>query len=133
MADPTTSPTIATEIRKVDPKTLKPREKNARYMTNEQLERLTENVKRDGRLTSLPLVHTLADGRLELISGHHRTLASIGAGFDQIEVIVITTELDDSRITALQLSHNAISGQDDKSILAGLYEALDLPERKLQA
>ena len=130
MADPTTSPPIATEIRKVDPKTLKPREKNARYMTNEQLERLTENVKRDGRLTSLPLVHTLADGRLELISGHHRTLASIGAGFDQIEVIVITAELDDSRITAIQLSHNAISGQDDKSILAGLYEALDLPERK---
>ncbi len=121
---------LATEIRTVDPKTLKPRETNARYMTADQLDRLTANVKADGKLTSLPLVHTLADGTLELVSGHHRTLAAIGAGFAEIEVIVVKGELDEQRITALQLSHNAISGQDDKSVLAGLYETLDLDFRK---
>lgn len=122
--------TIATEIRSVAPKSLKARETNARYMTAEQLERLTENVRRDGKLTSAPLAHTLADGRLELISGHHRTLAAIGAGLEQIDVIVITSELDEPRIKALQLSHNAITGQDDQSILRSLYESLDLIERK---
>lgn len=45
MAEPTTNKaTISTEIRKVDPKSLKRREKNARYMTSEQLARLTDNV-----------------------------------------------------------------------------------------
>jgi hypothetical protein len=121
---------FATEIRTVNPKSLKPRDSNARYMTADQLELLTENIKRDGKLTSLPLVHVLDNGDLEIISGHHRTLASIAAGFAEIDVICVTSELDDSRITALQLSHNAISGQDDKSILASLYESLDLVERK---
>lgn len=121
---------IATVIRKADPTALKARDKNARFMTAAQLKRLTDNIARDGALTSLPLVYQRAEGRLEIISGHHRVQAAIGAGMSEIDVICITTELSETRLTGLQLSHNAITGQDDQSLLADLYSSLDLEGRK---
>ena len=127
---PDNSAKLATEIREVDPRTLKGRDKNARYMTAQQMAQLVENLKRDGELTSLPLTYQHDGGTLEVISGHHRVEAAIKAGFATIRVLVIVTRLSDARLTAIQLSHNAINGQDDRSILADLFQSLEITERK---
>jgi hypothetical protein len=95
--------------------------KNARYMKGEQFNQLVDNLRRDGVLTSHPLVH---DG--VVLSGNHRVLAAMKAGIEEAEVIEIVGPLPDARKLALQLSHNAIAGQDDPSLLATLYAELDL-------
>lgn len=99
-------------------------------MTAQQMQRLVENVQRDGQLTSLPLVRLCDDGILDILSGHHRVQVAVTAGFDAIDVLVILTPIDEQRATAIQLSHNAITGQDDRSLLAEMYDDLDLDERK---
>lgn len=95
-----------------------------------QFARLVQNFKTDGRMTGTVTVCQLPDGGLEILSGHHRTEAAIEAGFDEIDVVVITSPLDESRKTAIQISHNAISGQDNQSLLAKMYEGLDLDAKK---
>ena len=95
--------------------------KNARYMKGEQFNQLVENLRRDGVLTSLPLVHEQL-----VLSGNHRVLAAIKAGIEEADVVEILGPLPEARKLALQLSHNAITGQDDPSILALLYAELDL-------
>ena len=115
-----------TEIKRVDPRTLKRREVNARYMSPEEFKRLVENVRLDGGLTSAVLTCSLPDGGLEILSGHHRTAAAVEAGIATIEVINISTLLTEERKKAIQLSHNAINGKDNQSILAELYSDLSL-------
>jgi len=95
-------------------------------MTGPQMARLVENVKRDGRLTSVPLAYRHEDGSVEVLSGNHRVKAAVDAGLEQIDVMVITTPLDERRRVAIQLSHNAIAGQDDPNVLYELYAGLDL-------
>lgn len=95
-----------------------------------QFRRLVENVKTDGKLTSTVLAYQLEDGSLEILSGHHRTEAAIAAGLNEVDVEVITTPLSEERKYAIQLSHNAISGQDNPSILAKMWEQLDLDSKK---
>ena len=87
------------------------------------------NLKRDGILTSLPLVRPLRDG-FEVISGNHRVQAAVAAGIIESDVIVVTSELSREQFLGLQLSHNAIVGQDDPSILKSLYEELALEWRE---
>jgi len=109
------------------------REVNARFMEPNQFARLVENFKTDGKMTGTVTTCWLTDGaggKMEILSGHHRTEAAIAAGFPEIEVVHITTPLDEERKTAIQLSHNSISGQDNPAILATLYENLDLDAKK---
>jgi hypothetical protein len=115
--------TLQTRIVRVKLKTLRTLEarKNARYMKGEQFNQLVENLRRDGVLTSLPLVHEQL-----VLSGNHRVLAAIKAGIEEADIIEIVGTLAEARKLALQLSHNAIAGQDDPSILALLYSDLDL-------
>jgi ParB-like chromosome segregation protein Spo0J len=111
---------------RLDPRTLKPREVNARYMSPTEFGRLVENVKTDGRLTSAVLACVTQTGEVEILSGHHRCLAAIEAGLTEIDVLVITTPLSEERKAAIQLSHNAVTGQDNPSALADLYRNLGL-------
>lgn len=129
---PTDPPKVETEVRTVDPRQLAGRDKNARFMTAVQMKQLVENIQRDGGLTSLPLVYQRAPdaAKLEIISGHHRVEAAIKAGLAEIQALVIVSEVDEKRLVAIQLSHNAITGSDDRSILAELYAELDLDTRK---
>lgn len=90
-------------------------------MSGEQYRQLVANLKIDGRLTSVPLIY-----KGEVISGNHRVKAALDAGIDESEVIEITEELTPDRLLALQLSHNAIVGQDDPGVLGTLYKGLDL-------
>lgn len=118
------------EILLVDPRDCIPQKKNARFMVPEQMEQLVANVKRDGHLESVPLVTRAAqEGKYAIISGHHRIEAAKRAELPKILVMVISVENKD-QLTAKQLSHNAISGQDDPQMLVDLYESIkDLSEK----
>ncbi|GHD98546.1 ParB/Srx family N-terminal domain-containing protein [Streptomyces alanosinicus] len=112
-----------------DPRTLTLLDVNARYLPHEQFRQLVANIKRDGHLTSTPLVwNDAGNGRLIVLSGNHRTLAAIEAGLPQIWWMQIDEPLPRQRQIALQLSHNAIVGQDDPAILKELYDELESVE-----
>jgi len=100
-------------------------EKNARYMKSETFTNLVDNVKKDGGLTSMPFCHLLPDGKYKVLSGNHRVMAAKQAGFKQVVVMFTDKEMTDSEEIAVQLSHNAISGEDDPLILAQLWSAID--------
>ncbi|MGI5151323.1 ParB N-terminal domain-containing protein [Plantactinospora sp. CA-294935] len=109
-----------------DPRELTLLEVNARYMRKEQYDRLVANIRRDGCLTSTPLVWHDVDGdRKVVLSGNHRVKAAIDAGLPEVTVMVVQQKLSRSRQVALQLSHNAIAGEDDPATLKQLYEKLD--------
>lgn len=88
--------------------------------------RLVQNVRMDGRLTSVLLGCQLADGTVEMLSGHHRRLAAIEVGLDLVDIIVITTPLSEDRKNAIQLSHNSVTGKDNPTVLADMYRSLGL-------
>lgn len=115
--------------REGDPRDLTLLDVNARFLPHEQFQQLVENIRRDGCLTSAPLVwHDEPNSRRVVLSGNHRVLASIEAGLEQIGWLEITDPLPRQRQIALQLSHNAIAGQDDPAILKELYEELESVE-----
>ena len=116
---------LKTRSRRVKLRELALLEKNARYMTDAMFSQLVENIRRDGCLTSVPLVCETEDGRLEVLSGNHRVMAAIKAGLEEVDVMEITTPLNRERRIAIQLSHNAIAGLDDPSILTELWADLD--------
>ena len=114
---------MTTKIIEIDPKELKLLELNARYMKHEEFGRLVANVKRDGKLTSAPFA--CWDGEAYLVlSGNHRTKAAIEAGIERIPCIVTDDPLSEDQKIAIQLSHNAIVGQDDPHTLKQLYEKI---------
>jgi hypothetical protein len=108
-------------------------EKNARYMKAEQFQNLVENVKKDGNLSSLPLCYREKDGKLRVLSGNHRVMAARQAGVEQVLVLVIGEEKDSDERLAIQLSHNAIAGQDDLVILKELWESIKDVQAKVYA
>jgi hypothetical protein len=104
-------------------------EVNARFMRHEMFAQLVENVRRDGVLTSLPFAIRQDDGSYLVVSGNHRVMAAKEAGFEEIDVILSDDPISEERRIAIQLSHNAISGEDDPAVLAQLYESLDADMR----
>lgn len=112
-----------------DPRSLRLLEVNARIMDRLEYNQLVENLKRDGALTSAPLIWRAPgdvehDGSEEVLSGNHRVQAAIDAGLAEIPCLLLVQELSAQRRTAIQLSHNAIAGHDDPATLAQLYESL---------
>lgn len=60
---------------------------NARYLTVDKKMQFVDNVKRDKRLESVPLVWrdpSLPDGKYRIISGHQRIDVAKEAGVEQI-------------------------------------------------
>ena len=104
---------------------------NARFFKRETFRQLRDNIAADKRLSSVPLCYRYDDGRLEVLSGNHRVQASIEAGIPLIMVLVITEALEKSRRIAIQLSHNALVGEDDQSILANLWAQIDSTKDQL--
>lgn len=98
-------------------------------MTAAQMDQFIANLKTDGALTSLPLCYEDPDLEPkveEILSGHHRVEASIGAGLPEIDYLCIVSKLSEERKRAIQLSHNALVGQDDIPTLVNMYAGLDL-------
>ena len=116
---------METKVIRVNPKEIKLVEVNARFMTADGFQRLVENIKRDGCLTQLPFCVYNDNWELQVLSGNHRIQAAIEAGLEEIDVQVTEDTLSKDERVAIQLSHNAISGQDDVEILKYLYESID--------
>lgn len=98
---------------------------NARYMKAAQFQLLVENLQRDRVLTSTPLVY-----RDVILSGNHRVQAGIKAGIEECDCIELLGDVSADRQLALQLSHNAINGEDDPNILATLWKTLPFEEKR---
>lgn len=126
---------LATVIRRLDPRTLRLLPLNARFMRQETYARLVANIRADGCLTSTPLCWPDPDdgGRLLVLSGNHRVQASIDAELELIDVMVADQDLSRARRVAIQLSHNALEGEDDPALLRQLYDELDAVDWKLYA
>lgn len=121
--------TIETEVVRRPLADLTPLEINARFMRQETYQRLVENLREDGELTSTPLIYSgggeYAEGSELILSGNHRVMAARDAGLEQADCKLIRQPLPKARQTALQLSHNAVEGEDDLAILKQLYEGID--------
>jgi hypothetical protein len=111
------------ELAIVSPEDCRPRDMNARYMDQQTMDTLVSNLKKDGRLESVPLLFRNADGKLEILSGHHRIEAAKRAGISKIIVMVTDVKSADEAV-AKQLSHNAIVGKDDAFTLQKLYDLI---------
>lgn len=91
----------------------------------EMQKQLTDNIKKRGQLESLPFC-ALIDGKIEIISGHHRIRSAKDSGvLTELFVILDTTGLRRSQVAAKQLAHNAISGFDDQSTLKEIAKMID--------
>lgn len=116
---------INTKIVEIDPRELKLLKMNARFMRHEEFQRLVANIKKDGQLTSAPFACLdPTDGKYEVLSGNHRVQAAISAGLETIPCIITDDEMSEEQRIAIQLSHNAIVGQDDPDILKKLYDKI---------
>lgn len=124
-------------VYKVHVDELREQDINARVMTPEAFERLTQNVKKEGRLESLPFTvrRDLDNGKVqfEVVSGHHRLRAARQAGLTEIYVLSDERNLERGKVIAKQLAHNAISGEDDPQTLKKLYEEMQLVEDILES
>lgn len=105
-------------------------EKNARFMKNEVLRRLVENIREDGQISQVPFCVPRGD-RFVVLSGNHRVKAARLAGLSEIPIIYPTEHLTRDQELAIQLSHNAIVGEDDPVILKDLWEELTTVSAKL--
>lgn len=120
------------EIWKVNVEDLKEQDLNARYMKAEMFERLTENIRSDGRLESLPFCAVTERG-LEIVSGHHRVRAARQAQIFDIFCIVDVTGMSRDRIKSKQLSHNSIDGYDNSEIVKRIYDSIGDAKARLEA
>jgi hypothetical protein len=115
--------------------TIREQDRNARIMSMEKFTRLTENIKKDQRLESLPLTYNPDPANVEtyfeLVSGHHRMRAARKAGLQEVYVLNEERERSRSEIVAKQLAHNALNGRDDEHMLAELYKAIEDVEAKI--
>ena len=116
---------------------LREQDKNARVMTPEKFERLTENIKLDKRLESLPyvmkFVNPAGSEEFQIISGHHRVRTARKAGLEEMVVLVEEGDLTRSQVVSKQLAHNALTGSDDQSILQELYLEIEDIEEKIRS
>jgi hypothetical protein len=116
------------ELRRVKARDLKPQAVNARFMAKDQFDALVANIREDGVLTSTPLLYQPGGvGDVEIVSGHHRTLAVLEAlGEDaEYDAMVVLDAQSRDQIIARQLSHNSISGVDDPATLKRLWEEIE--------
>lgn len=109
----------------IDPREIKLLEVNARYMKHEDFVQLTDNIRKDGALSSTPFLwKDPADGRYLCLSGNHRVMAAIDAGLKEITCLATDDELSEDQRIAIQLSHNSLVGQDDTATLKLLYDKI---------
>lgn len=114
---------MKTHIETLELATLKSQEVNARFMRGDMFRQLVDNLRRDGSLTSVPLVRPDGDGH-RILSGHHRIAAAVEAGIVQADCMVLDEDISREQEVALVLSHNSLSGEDDPATLVAMYDEL---------
>lgn len=115
---------VVRKLRELKPRKIKGKVKNARFMKAATFKQLVSNLKRDKVLTQLPLIY--GD---QILSGHHRVQAALKAGIEESELQELVGEYTEERLTAIQLAHNSITGDDDPATLTEMYEGLPLAEQ----
>lgn len=105
---------------------------NAQYMVPEMFNRLSQNIKKEARLESIPFA-VKREKYFELISGHHRVRAARSAGLTEIIVLADTRDLTRSQIVAKQIAHNRLVGQTNEEILARLIKELQQVDDMIEA
>jgi hypothetical protein len=130
----------------VNPAELKLLDDNARFMRNETFKQLVGNIERDGFLASVPFCwrYELLDketpaGPVDdpeavvqedlhyeylVLSGNHRVKGAKAAGLERIVILYTWADLSEQERIAIQLSHNALVGEDDLATLKRLYERI---------
>lgn len=130
--DKKTWASFKTRVEQVDPRTLQLLEVNAHYFPHERFQRLVSNIKQDGTLTSVPFAALdKKTGKFEVLSGNHRVKAAIEAGLTEITVMLTDDDIPRGQKMGIELSHNALVGEDDKGTLKFLYEMIDDIESKI--
>ena len=94
--------------------------------------RLTNNIRNRGKMESVPYC-VLVDGKVEIVSGHHRIRAAREAGITEAPILVDESGLIREEIVAKQLAHNRLSGFDDEATLKQLFESLNDPSLILES
>lgn len=124
------------EIWEVSPMELREQDVNARAMSSTAMKRLSDTIKRDARLESMPfcaITYKNDKEVIEIVSGHHRVRAASMANLDLLFVMVDTTGLTKDQIKAKQLAHNAIQGEDNAELLLKIYESISDVDARLEA
>ena len=106
-------------------------EKNARFMRTETFQRLVANIKTDGQISQLPFCVQRESGRFLVLSGNHRVKGAKSAELAEIPIIYPKAPLTHDQELAIQLSHNAIAGEDDPVILRELWSELSTVDMKM--
>jgi hypothetical protein len=107
-------------------------DKNARFMPHEMFQNLVSNIQRDGALSSVPFCWF--DGEVyHVLSGNHRVKAAREAKLTSLLILYDDRPMSRQEFVAKQLSHNAISGQDDQAVLRELWKEIEDVELKYYA
>lgn len=107
-------------------------EVNAHFMEKKMFDQLVANIERDGNLSSVPFCYWVDKTKPpRILSGHHRIEAAETAGVPLVPFLYVDRELTPAEMTAIQLSHNSIFGQDDMAVLRQQYMSINTVEMKL--
>lgn len=113
------------------PGDMRPADVNAHFMSKRVYDQLVANIKRDGNLATLPFCWHDADGAIHILSGHHRIDAARDAGVEALLYLYTDGVLSADERTAIQISHNALVGEDDLAILKRQWESIASLEARL--
>lgn len=119
-------------VAKIKTDHLREQDINAHTMPAMMFRQLTANIEDRGMLESLPFC-AMVEGRIEVVSGHHRKRAARAAGVEDLIILLDTTGLTRDQIRAKQLAHNSINGIDDPQVVKQIYEMINDAEAKIEA
>ena len=109
-------------IEQVDIEDLREQDVNPRSQDSQMFDQLVSNIKKMSALESVPLCAKV-DGKMEIISGHHRIRAARNAGVTKILVLVYDG-IERESVVAKQLAHNTIQGKDDPELVKKLWTSI---------
>jgi hypothetical protein len=116
---------------------LREQDVNARIMPAAEFAQMVANIKKRGRLESVPycVLSDSSNGNnvVETVSGHHRIKAAREAGITHAPILLDSSGLSRSEIVAKQLAHNRLVGFDDKETLSQLFTLLDSADDILES
>lgn len=105
----------------VDLNTIKPNERNPRFITRQQYEKLKSSLEETGYHARL-----LVDRDLNLIGGHMRLKAMQELGFQEVTVLMPSRALTDEERQRVSVQDNVAFGEWDLDILAADFSLDDL-------
>lgn len=112
-------------IEKVNFRDIEETELNAQEMSGQDFFRLRKNIKKDGCLTSAPLImRQKGKNKYKCISGHHRIKAAIKENILKSYCMIID-EVDESTRIRLQIAHNDIHGTPNEDTVVILQNKLN--------